>query len=50
MGGLEVESLDMVFKHDHVEYPEDSRVNDFYSSRRRRSIQRETVKELPPGR
>ena len=24
-----LESLDMVFKHDHVEYPEDSRVNDF---------------------
>lgn len=23
------ESLDMVFKHDHVEYPEDSRVNVF---------------------
>ena len=25
LGELEVESLNMVFKHDHIEYPEDSR-------------------------
>lgn len=25
LGELEVESLNMVFKHDHLEYPEDSR-------------------------